>query len=293
MRHVGLDEERRSIGVEPEGQQVHGSVESVPLEDLTISDGGQGVQVGNEIKSLIGIALQIDVLPDGAEIVSPVETACRLDTGENSHREFAWWLSVVCGFQRPDHVSQTLGAELGQGPRQGVEDFHRDGRPVEVRRADLDGAGPGDEKFHDVVDAGYPSDSHDRNADRLRRLVDGAQGDRLDCGATEPAHGGAQPRRRRRQSIAIPRQVLIREIASAPPASAARAIESIRVTFGVSLASTGREHALRTPATTRSHIPGSVPKSTPPETLGQETFSSKPATPGTPSRRAARAINSS
>ena len=65
------------------------------------------------------------------------------------------------------------------------------------------------------------------------------------------------------------------------------------VTFGVSLAMIGSPHAARTPATTRSHIAGSVPKSTPPETFGQEMFSSSAATPGRPSSRAAIATNSS
>src|SRR3954466_5559915 len=60
--------------------------------------------------------------------------------------------------------------------------------------------------------------------------------------------------RRRRQSMAIPRQVLISEMASAPPEAAAIAIEAMLVTFGVSLAIIGVDDAPRQPATTRSHI---------------------------------------
>ena len=90
----------------------------------------------------------------------------------------------------------------------------------------------------------------------------------------------------------MPRQVLIRAMASLPPASAARAIAAMSVTLGVSLAITGTLHALRTPATTASHIAGSVPKSTPPLTLGQEIFSSRASTPGRPSSRAAMSTNS-
>src|ERR1700742_224249 len=85
--------------------------------------------------------------------------------------------------------------------------------------------------------------------------------------------------RRRRQSIAMPRQVLMSEMASAPPAAAAFAIVGTLVTFGVSLAMIGVAVAARHSATSRSHIAGSVPKSTPPETFGQEMLSSIAATP--------------
>ena len=50
--------------------------------------------------------------------------------------------------------------------------------------------------------------------------------------------------RRRRQSMAMPRQVLINESASAPPASAARAISVMSVTLGVSLARIGQRTRL-------------------------------------------------
>ena len=69
------------------------------------------------------------------------------------------------------------------------------------------------------------------------------------------------------------------ETASAPPAAAALAIAAMSVTLGVSLARIGSEHARRAPATTRSHIRGSVPKSTPWLTFGQEMFSSIAAIP--------------
>ena len=51
--------------------------------------------------------------------------------------------------------------------------------------------------------------------------------------------------------------------------------------------------AARQSATSRSHIAGSVPKSTPPETFGQEMFSSIAATPARPSSRAVICTNSS
>ncbi len=52
------------------------------------------------------------------------------------------------------------------------------------------------------------------------------------------------------------------------------------VTFGVSLAMIGVAVAARQSATSRSHIAASVPKSTPPDTFGQEMLSSIAATPG-------------
>ncbi len=84
--------------------------------------------------------------------------------------------------------------------------------------------------------------------------------------------------RRRRQSIAMPRQVLISEMASAPPAAAAWAMAGMLVTFGVSLAMIAEAVAARQSATRRSHRAGSVPKSTPPDTFGQEMLSSIAAT---------------
>ena len=92
--------------------------------------------------------------------------------------------------------------------------------------------------------------------------------------------------RRRRQSIAMPRHVLISEMASAPPAAAALAMAGMLVTLGVSLAMIGvagrrggnRRRAARTE-------PASVPKSTPPDTFGQEMLSSTAAMPARPSSR--------
>ena len=83
----------------------------------------------------------------------------------------------------------------------------------------------------------------------------------------------------------MPRQVLISEMASAPPAAAALAIVGMLVTFGVSLAMIGVAVARRQSATSRSHIAASVPKSTPPDTFGHEMLSSIAAMPARPSSR--------
>jgi hypothetical protein len=98
---------------------------------------------------------------------------------------------------------------------------------------------------------------------------------------------------RRRQSTAIPWQVLMSVTASAPPSAAAWAIVAMLATLGVSLAITGNPVAPRTPATTPRQASASVPRSTPWLTLGHDTFSSRAAIPATPSSRAARATNSS
>ena len=80
--------------------------------------------------------------------------------------------------------------------------------------------------------------------------------------------------------------------ASAPPSRAARAISTMLVTLGVSLASTGSEVAPRTPSTTPRQATGSVPMSMPWLTLGQEMLSSIAAMPGTPSNCEASATKS-
>ena len=69
------------------------------------------------------------------------------------------------------------------------------------------------------------------------------------------------------------------EMASAPPSAAALAMVAMFVTLGVSLAMIGTLEAARQPATTRRHISGSTPKSTPWLTLGHEMFNSMAATP--------------
>ena len=100
--------------------------------------------------------------------------------------------------------------------------------------------------------------------------------------------------RRRRQSTAMPRQVLMSEMASAPPASAALAIvgnaRHVRRQLGDDRRGTLPRGNRRRVART---LPESVPKSTPPETFGQEMFSSIAAMPASPSSRAAISTNSS
>ena len=85
--------------------------------------------------------------------------------------------------------------------------------------------------------------------------------------------------RRVRTSIAMPTSVLMSESASAPASSAARAIARMSVTFGDSFGMTGRPVASRAAFTTWYVSFGSVEKSSPPATLGHETFNSMPATP--------------
>ncbi len=65
------------------------------------------------------------------------------------------------------------------------------------------------------------------------------------------------------------------------------------VTFGVSLARIGTDDTALAPATTRSHIRGSAPKSTPWLTFGQEIFNSSAAIPATAFSRSAISTNSS
>ena len=76
-------------------------------------------------------------------------------------------------------------------------------------------------------------------------------------------------------SIAIARNVLTSEMASAPASSAARANDATSVTFGVSFGITGRRVTLRTALTT-SCVPGRLqPNLMPPSLMfGQEMFSS-------------------
>ena len=72
-------------------------------------------------------------------------------------------------------------------------------------------------------------------------------------------------------SIFMPVRVLIRDSASAPPASAARAISVMSVTLGVSFMMTGCFATRFTASVTFCTIAGSWPKAFPPSwTFGQE-----------------------
>ena len=55
LGHVGLHEQRRPIGIEPQGQQVDGGVERVLPQLPAVADGGQGVQVGDEVEGVVGL----------------------------------------------------------------------------------------------------------------------------------------------------------------------------------------------------------------------------------------------
>jgi hypothetical protein len=86
----------------------------------------------------------------------------------------------------------------------------------------------------------------------------------------------------------MPTNVLTALRASAPAASHARATSMMSVTAGVSFTHTGSRVRRRTADVTAAAIPGSLPNSIPPSrTFGQLMLISRPATPGTPSSRAA------
>ena len=90
------------------------------------------------------------------------------------------------------------------------------------------------------------------------------------------------------QTISIEGTELISETACAPSSSAARANVPMSLTFGASLGITARPVRERTARTTRRNISGWVPKAAEPSLmLGQETFTSKPCSPSTWSKRAA------
>ena len=85
-------------------------------------------------------------------------------------------------------------------------------------------------------------------------------------------------------SIFIPTRVLMREMASVPAASTARAISVMSVTLGDSLVITGLWVRALAAFTTSPAAWQSVPKARPPwATLGQEMFSSMASTPSTSS----------
>src|SRR2546421_6763082 len=91
--------------------------------------------------------------------------------------------------------------------------------------------------------------------------------------------------RREEISMLIAVMVLMREIASAPDEAAARAGGRTSPLLGESFTMRGSVVARRTAAVTLATAWGLAPKTAPPSWMfGQETLTSMPATPGTPSR---------
>ncbi len=88
--------------------------------------------------------------------------------------------------------------------------------------------------------------------------------------------------------------MLISDTMSLPAATTQRAKSATRVTFGLSFVISGRVVAARTARTTRSAIARSVPKAMPPSLmLGQETLTSRAATPSSAESTPASSPNSS
>ena len=92
----------------------------------------------------------------------------------------------------------------------------------------------------------------------------------------------------------MPVMVLIREMASAPPASAALAISAMLVTLGVSFMMTGWAATRRILSVIRKRASGSCPKAMAPSfTLGQETLISSRSTASPASRSTTARYSSS
>src|SRR5438876_9052800 len=83
----------------------------------------------------------------------------RSDRSRSERRE---GVSVVG--ESADDFTHAAGAELGQRRRQLIDQPARYGGIIEVRRANLNGAGASDEELHHVVNGGDPADADYRNS---------------------------------------------------------------------------------------------------------------------------------
>ena len=142
--------------------------------------------------------------------------------------------------QGPDEIGDAcdavIRAPLGQLPHEAA----REGRIAKVRGSDLDGVRPGDEVLDDVLDGldpPIPKIGTFGNAvltsHTMRRATGRIAGPERPP-VVKPIFGS-----RRSRSIARPTSVLIRESASAPASTAARADATMSVTFGESLTMSG------------------------------------------------------
>ena len=74
---------RQHIALQDQGEVVQRDVLRPLPQRGRILDGRQGVVVGDEVEA-VGLVLQGDVLADGAEVVTQVQLARRLDAAEDA-----------------------------------------------------------------------------------------------------------------------------------------------------------------------------------------------------------------
>src|SRR5438067_8062007 len=99
-------------------------------------------------------------------------------------------LHLQCAHQISNLVDALAPAEFAQLAR----DSQRRGGIPEVRGADLDRGGSGDQEFGRVLAGGDAAQSDDGDLHRAGGLADETQGDRLDGRSGEAAEAGADAR---------------------------------------------------------------------------------------------------
>jgi hypothetical protein len=83
-RDLALHEDRRALRVDAHGDQLRGRAQRALAEHLRVLLLGDRVQVGDEEERLV-LALQVDPLAQGAEVVAEVERVGRgLDAGQDA-----------------------------------------------------------------------------------------------------------------------------------------------------------------------------------------------------------------
>ncbi len=160
------------------------------LEDLELLD--VGVAVAAALEQEVALAERPGTpeqrLGPERDGVAQGRVECRSDGGHSSKSTaygrystpFDDGRSGLAWEGRADELSIGRHAATTAFRRQLVDQAHGERRIGEDRGADLDGDRPDREEVEDVVESRHATDGDDRDADRLGRLVDDAQGDRLD-----------------------------------------------------------------------------------------------------------------
>src|SRR5437870_5343952 len=194
--------------------------------------------------------------------------------------------------QAANHVHDVIHLMLLEIPLQPRADLCRDAGAVDDCRLQRDGPRTGNKKLHRVLGRGNPTHPDDGNLAVAGDLHTMCTAIGRIAGPDSPPVPAPSMGRRVSMSMARPTRVLISDSASAPASAAARAIDTMSVTFGVSLTNRGRVHTARTAATTSLVSCGSTPKMRPRSTLGQDTLSSTAATPSSRLSHSASVTNS-
>jgi len=98
LGYVGLNPEDRLLGIQTEGEEIHGGIHGALAQRLAVLDRGERVIVDDEAEQFI-MGLKLDHALHHGEIVAEMELSRRLDPRQDPSA-FCSWLDHSCPLRR-------------------------------------------------------------------------------------------------------------------------------------------------------------------------------------------------